>query len=81
MTNTTHDYTSRYWGHDYAITKVIEDGQQLEVMGWGHGLSKGDFLLLQNGTDSTRYQIKRVKYFTDPKDMWSANLLFAPRIR
>jgi hypothetical protein len=58
---------------------IVEGGQQLKAMGWGHGLKTGDMILLQNEGGSTRYQIAEVKYLGDPADMWSATLEFAPR--
>jgi hypothetical protein len=75
----THDYTRRHWGHDFTITKVLHDGRELRATGWGHGLRKGDYLLLPNGDATTRYRIENVTYFGDPGDMWKAVLRFAPR--
>lgn len=78
---TTHDYTRRHWGHDYGIRKVFSGGQQLEAFGWGSGISEGDFLILQNGDGTTRYQVAKIKYELNPRDMWFADLTFAPRGR
>lgn len=75
----THDYTRRSWGHDYSITKVLHDGRELRVTGWGRGLRKGDYLLLPNEGDTTRYCVANVSYYSDPADMWKAVLEFAPR--
>lgn len=77
--NSTHDYTTRYWGHDYTIINYIDDGQFLSVMGWGRGIKKDDFLILRNGNGGTRYKVNRINYKADPKDMWDAYLSFAPR--
>ncbi len=74
----THDYTRREWGHDYVFNPV-EGGLKAHAMGWGYGISKEDFLILQNGDGSTRYKVDEIQYFTDPRDMWSAKLSFAPR--
>ena len=77
----THDYTKRYWGHDY-IFKPIDGGMRGEVTGWGYGLSDGDYLLLQNKGGSTRYRIEQVEYIGGqggPHDMWKADVVFAPR--
>lgn len=75
----THDYTHRHWGHDYAIMKVEDDGQRLRLMGWGIGIKKNDYLLLQQGARGTRYQVAEVKYLGNPRDMWKINATFAPR--
>lgn len=77
----THDYTQRYWGHDFAITDVKNGGQQLKLCGWGPYLEKGDFILLPNGADSTRYKLLSVRYESNPPDMWWADAEFAPRPR
>lgn len=75
----THDYTRRHWGHDYTITKVLSLGKKLEMAGWGTGMKKGDFILLENGKDSTRYQFDKIEYKSDPHDMWFAIASFSPR--
>ncbi len=74
----THDYTSRCWGHDY-VFRPIDNGQRGDLTGWGNGIRRGDFLLLQNGTGSTRYRVERITYYPDPPDMWEASVTFAPR--
>jgi len=76
---TTHDYTDRAWGHDYVIHSVHDDGLKLDASGWGEGVKTGDFMLLQNGNTSTRYQVATISYLPDPRDMWRAELGFAPR--
>lgn len=75
----THDFTRRYWGHDYVIYKVIDGGMQLQASGWGYGIKQGDYLLLPNGADSTRYQVVEINYKRNPKDQWFATLAFVPR--
>lgn len=77
----THDYTHRYWGHDYAILRIEDSGKRLSASGWGRGLAVGDFMLLQNEGSSTRYKVEEISYKSDPPDMWSATLSFAPRTK
>ncbi len=81
----THDYGpgKRYWGHDYTFTP-IDDGQRGRATGWGKGIRQGDYLLLANGDQSTRYRVESIKYgnsvsLGSPDDMWKATLTFAPR--
>ncbi len=77
----THDYTARYWGHDYTFTP-IDGGRKGSAMGWGDGLRVGDYIILEHKgsrNGSSRYRIKSVEYYRDPPDMWSADLEFAPR--
>lgn len=75
----THDYTSRYWGHDFYTLKIEDGGQRLVCGGWGRGISAGDFIIMPNGNGTTRYAVQRIEYKMDPPDMWSADLVFAPR--
>ena len=77
---TIHDYTNRYWGHDYTITDVIDGGQQLIAMGWGHGLRVGDFIKIQNKDSTTHYRIDEIEYMSDPSDMWDATLIFPKKV-
>jgi hypothetical protein len=75
----THDYTRRCCGHDFTILHIAEGGDKLRVVGWGMGLRKGDYVLLPNKTQSTRYRIDSISYQADPADMWLAFLSFAAR--
>lgn len=80
QTTQTHDYTLRTWGHNYNIVEIVDGGQQLRLAGWGRGLRVGDYLLLQNGEGSTRYQVgDDLRYERDPGDMWWCTATFAPR--
>lgn len=79
MKTTTHDYTKRYWGHDYVIIAIKNKGWQISMMGWGHGLVVNDFILLENAGATTRYKLTKVEYEINPSDMWSAEAQFAPR--
>jgi hypothetical protein len=83
----THDYTSRGWGHDYTFDPV-DGGLRGRMSGWGSGIKAGDFLLLgsvrilaKNRAEvkTTRYQVQKIRYASDPPDMWFADVLFAPR--
>jgi MioC protein len=74
-----HDYTTRHWGHDVAIHRVMDGGNILGVSGWGGGVKRGDYLILPQGEGTTRYQVEHIFYQPDPPDMWSATLHFAPR--
>lgn len=73
-----HDLTKRHWGHDYTF-EPIDSGMQGRMTGWNAGIHKGDYLILQNGADTTRYKVKTIKYYPDPPDMFNATVEFAPR--
>ena len=76
----THDFTYRYFGHDYTVMSVSKGGARIEVIGWNRGMSVGDYVLLHGSEPGTlaRYRIVRLKYYTDPSDMWSATMDHAP---
>jgi hypothetical protein len=79
MSVRTHDYTHRTCGHDYCIHGVEQNGVILRTSGWGGGILRGDYLTLPNDGASTRYRVTDIWYFSDPPDMWMADLEFAPR--
>jgi hypothetical protein len=74
----THDLTNRGWGRDYTFDPK-EDGLKGRMMGWTRGINKGDYLILQNGNETTRYQVLNIEYAKDPTDMFFADVQFAPR--
>ena len=78
MKRKTHDYTERYWGHDYTF-EPIAGGLYGRMMGWGHGIRDGDYLILLSGDETTRYKVDSISYYRDPPDMWKAEVSFAPR--
>lgn len=76
----THDYTTRTWGHDFSFDLKTEDGKELSITGWGHGIRCGDYIILPHRqSGSTRYRFTKLKYFLDPPDMWHGTAVFTPR--
>ena len=75
----THDLSDRVWGRNYNIMESIDRGMKLDLIGWHIGIEDGDYLILKNGSDTTRYVVESINYFSDPSDMWSASVSFAPR--
>lgn len=75
-----HDYTCRCWGRDYTFEPVTKDGLNGRMSGWGHGLEVGHYLLILNGVDTTCYRITSIRYSESPRDMWFAEVEFAPRL-
>tara|TARA_B100000131_G_scaffold168602_1_gene162991 strand:+ start:10762 stop:11139 length:378 start_codon:yes stop_codon:yes gene_type:complete len=75
----THDYSERLWGKNYEILNLKNSGYELDLCGWGYGISVGDFIILKNNSDTTRYKILSIKYESNPGDMWFAEALFSPR--
>lgn len=76
----THNYSSPGWGHRVIMGKKLDiRGLRWRVSGFGHGVRKGDFLILPNESETTRYQVDEIDYYLDPKDMWHGVISFAPR--
>jgi hypothetical protein len=75
----THDYTFRGPGHDFIFTP-INNGLKGDMSGWGLDIKQGDYLILPNNGKSTRYRVDNIKYYSNPSDMWSAQVSFCPRI-
>ncbi len=75
----THDYSNGCWGHDCHITSIEDDGLTISLTGWGFGLSNNDYIVLKNGSDTTRYKLDDVEYTSNPPDMWFAKASFSPR--
>jgi hypothetical protein len=65
--------------HDYGMARVTDGGMRLRIAGWGKGIKAGDYLILPNGNDTTRYRVEDINYRMDPPDMWFADAVFAPR--
>ena len=73
----THDLTHV----DYAF-RPEGGGQRGHVACWtGPKPGPGDYLILRNGTQTTRYRVASVDAClnVDPPTMWMARLVFAPR--
>lgn len=76
----TYDMT----GEDYAYRPADEDARGLRghIACWNSRHPQGgDYLILRNGTGSSRYRVVDVDLCmnVDPPTMWMANLEFAPR--
>lgn len=66
---------------DYAFRPVAE-GLRGHIACWnGRRPKRGDYLILRDGTQTTRYRVVRVDLClnVDPSTMWMADLVFAPR--
>ncbi len=75
----THDLSHRKWGSNYNVTKVYERGMRLDLCGWHLGIKDEDYLILKNGSETTRYKVESIRYVSDPSDMWFASVSFSPR--
>lgn len=75
-----HDLHIRTWGSSYEILAIFDGGQRLNLVVWTKkDIQEGDYLILANGKDTTRYQIEEIKYMSDPPDQRFIKAIFAPR--
>jgi hypothetical protein len=74
-----HDLSERSWGCNYTIINASDGGINITLSGWKSGICNGDFIILKNGDDTTRYVIDDISYHYDPHDMWAASATFSPR--
>ena len=75
----THDFSVTCWGHNYNIMDLRDKGLSVSLSGWSRGINSGDFLILKNGSGTTRYLVESIRYEDNPDDMWFAEASFAPR--
>jgi MioC protein len=69
----THNYTKFVWGEDY-VFESLDEGNEGYMTGYGKGIERGDELILSNGTDSFRYRVETIDYYSNPSNMWIAQL-------
>lgn len=76
----TFDLTRRAWGHNFNIVSIIDKGAKLKLAVWlPHLPSEGDFLIMPNQGDTTRYRVDMIKHCHNPNDMAFVDVSFAPR--
>lgn len=78
MASREHDYTHRYWGHDFTFDP-IDGGQRGRMCVFGRTPRVGDHLILPNGSGTTRYRIESVRSPSDPGDQHFLDVAFDPR--
>ncbi|MBE9169919.1 hypothetical protein IQ238_21130 [Pleurocapsales cyanobacterium LEGE 06147] len=67
----SHDYTQYDCNHDY-IFEVVERENCAYMTGQGKSINKGDYLILSSGSNTIRYQVEEIEYYSNPPDMWIA---------
>ncbi len=71
--NKTHDYSRFISGQDY-VFEILEGSIQGYMTGQGKDIKPGDYILLQKGSESYRYRVEEIDYYSNPSDMWIALL-------
>ena len=78
-TGVYHNYTikAQCYGHSLAMDNIHgERNEFMDAHGWGIGIKRGDYLILQAKDDGrvARYVVNHIRYEHDPHDMWYAKL-------
>jgi hypothetical protein len=69
----TYDYSQYVCGRDY-VFEPVDDLKKGYMTGQGKGIKRGDYIILKNGSNSCRYQVEEIDYYSEPPDMWMALL-------
>jgi hypothetical protein len=69
----THDYTQCVYGRDY-VFESVNNWTQGYMTGQGKGVKRGDYILLQDSSDSHLYKVEEIEHYSEPSDMWIAFL-------
>jgi hypothetical protein len=74
---------ARYWGNDYSVLKVIDEGQQLRLCVFRSARMKpGDYLAIPNDDNDpdkrSRYEIETIDTPMDPGDQHFITARWAP---
>ncbi len=69
--NKTHDFTKCAHGSDY-VFEVAEEVTAAYMTAQSKGVNPGDYIILQFGSESWRYQVEQIDYYSNPPDMWMA---------
>ena len=69
--NKTHDFTECVCGTDY-VFEVAEEVTTAYMTAQSKGVKPGDYIVLLIGSESKRYQVEQVDYYSNPPNMWMA---------
>jgi len=79
-TGRTHDFSrGNMWGWAFYPTEIIDGGRSIKGHGFGPRISSGDWVIVPNGTRTTRYLIVTIETVRDPDDMFFFTAVFDPR--
>ena len=68
-----HHYTQQEWEHDFTF-ESLACGKQSYMRGRDGTIQQGDYVVLQNGSHATRYQVDEINYDATLSDCWVARL-------
>ncbi len=71
--NQIHTLGQSDWGDD-CVFEPIDGGSGGYMTGLRKGIERGDYLILADGSNSTRYQVLEIDYYSNSPDIWIALL-------
>lgn len=69
-----HNYTQQVQGCHYFLD-TAEDSNKIYMTADADGVKCHDYILLNNETGSTRYQVEIIEYYSDSPTLWIALLV------
>lgn len=69
--NKTHDFTECVYGSDY-VFEVAPEAKEVYMTARCKGVKPGDYIVLQIYSESKKYQVEQIDYYSNPSDMWIA---------
>jgi hypothetical protein len=69
-----HNYTRQTEGCHYFVN-AAEEENRVYMTADGDGVRCQDYILLEEATGATRYQVEEVEYYSDRPGMWTALLV------
>jgi len=69
-----HHFTRQGQGCDYFLS-LAEDSSEIYMTADYEGVERHDYILLNDETGSTRYQVEKIEYYGDAPTIWTALLV------
>lgn len=72
-----HDYTRQQQGEDYCFGRAPHETSAdslFYMTGVGDGIQPNDYIVLQQDSDSVRYQVVEINHYGNVKNLWIALL-------
>jgi hypothetical protein len=68
-----YDYTKFVSGRDY-VFEAKDNGIKGYITSQLSGVQAGDYIIVNHDSQSCRYQVEEIDYYSEPADMWMALL-------
>jgi hypothetical protein len=62
-------------GNTFALEPVSGDALKFCMTGFGAGLKRGEFIIINDRHSIKTFKIEAIDYYLDPPDLWTASLV------